>query len=142
MANTKELIYASKISQRKGRNIMTASTIKKVSIQSLLTAKNIKKSSKYLKSWEMDSEKALSLFLSAKMAKNSYVMVRNSAKADGFNYYPSYNKIREAKKMCYPENSAFTISETEAKVHLQLLLNHTCKRILEIVTDKILPFER
>ena len=130
------------MSQRKDGNINAASTIKEASIQSLVTEENIKKSSKYLKSWEMDSEKALALFLSAKMTKHSYIMVRNSAKADGFNYYPSYNKIREAKKMCYPENSAFTISETEAKVHLQLLLNHTCKRILEIVTDKILPFER
>ena len=62
VANTKELIYASKISQRKGGSITTASTIIKVSIQSLLTEKNIKIFSKYLKSWEMDTEKSLGLF--------------------------------------------------------------------------------
>ena len=62
MANTKELIYAAKISQRKDGNITTASIIKKASIQSLLTENNIKISSKYLKSWEMDTEKSLGLF--------------------------------------------------------------------------------
>ena len=55
VANTEELIYAAQISQRKGGNINAASTIKKVSIQSLVTEKNIKISSKYLKSWEMDT---------------------------------------------------------------------------------------
>ena len=35
--------------------------------------------------------------------------------------------------MCYPEDSA----KTEEKVHLQLLLNRTYKRILKMNTDKI-----
>ena len=62
VANTKELIYAPQINQRKSGNINVASTIKKASILSLETEENIKISSKYLKSWDMDTEKSLGLF--------------------------------------------------------------------------------
>ena len=43
MVNTEQLIYAAQISQRKGKNINAASTIKKTSIQSLVTEKKILK---------------------------------------------------------------------------------------------------
>ena len=85
-----------KLVKKKGGNINTASTIKKVPIQSLVTKENIEVSWKYLKSWKMDLEKALGLFYSSKMTKNSYIIAWNSAKIDGCNYYRSYNKIREA----------------------------------------------
>ena len=69
METTEELTYTVQMSQRKDGNINAASTIKEASIQSLVTEENIKKSSKYLKSWEMDSGKALGLFSTAKMTK-------------------------------------------------------------------------
>ena len=39
MANIEELIYVAQINQRKRGNIIGASTIKKISIQSLVTGK-------------------------------------------------------------------------------------------------------
>ena len=98
METTEELTYIVQMSQRKDGNIIAASIIKEVSVQSLVTKENIELSTKYMKSWEMDPGEALGLFLSAKMTKNIYIMVRKNAKADGFNYYPSYNKIQEEKK--------------------------------------------
>ena len=86
------------MSQTKGGNIIAASTIKELSIQSPVTEENIEISLKYLKRWETNPGKALGLFLSGKKTKNSYIMVRSSAKADNFNYHPNYNKIRETKQ--------------------------------------------
>ena len=54
------------------------------------------------------------------------LLKKYSAEAVG---YPSYNKIREAKKMGNPLDFAFTIIETEAKVNLQLLFDYKLKRI-------------
>ena len=51
-----------------------------------------------MKKWETDPGKALGMFLSGKKTKNSYIMVRSFAKADGFNYFPNYNKIRQEKQ--------------------------------------------
>ena len=86
------------MSQTKDGNIIAASTIKELSIQSPVTEENIEISLKYMKRWEADPGKALGLFLSGERTKNSYIMVRSSTKANGFNYYPNYNKIRQAKQ--------------------------------------------
>ena len=53
--------------------------------------------------------------------------MRNVAKDHSAHIYPSYNKLLESKKSCYPEG--YVISKHGAEVHLQSLLNHTVQRL-------------
>lgn len=43
-----------------------------------------------------------------------------------------YQNLSLAKQKCYPSPEHITITDKSADVDLQALLNHTCKRILEI----------
>lgn len=51
------------------------------------------------------------------------------AKNRGANIYPSYNKIRVTKERCYPEG--IEVSEVDAFVPLQNLLDHTLNRLMQ-----------
>ena len=83
------------------------------------------------------AEEALSLLIRTDMTKEAYQEIRNSAKAKGADIYPAYNKLREEKKLCYPEN--VTIREMSAVVPLQDLVNHTAARLLLALDN---PFQK
>lgn len=50
---------------------------------------------------------------------------------------PSYHKLLEAKKRCYPDARDIEISEDGVKVNLQALLDVTTQRILQVVGDEL-----
>lgn len=65
----------------------------------------------------------------AKLSKYQYEILRKATQDIGHNIFPSYRKIIEAKKKCYPDN--IDVTEKLVKVNLQDLLDHTSRRILE-----------
>lgn len=75
---------------------------------------------------------ALTLFEDAKLTKYQYEMIRLHAIAKNADIFPTYKKLYEMKKTCFPSPDAFKISEVGAEVNLQALLDHTINRILLI----------
>ena len=72
------------------------------------------------------------------MSQRQYVNTRVGAKKRKADMYPSYEKIREAKRQCYPDPLLVltTVSETKVKVPLQRLLDHTAERIFKVLESK------
>lgn len=56
--------------------------------------------------------------------------MRKLGKENNCKLFPSYEKVMEAKKHCYPQYNAIKITETSAEVQMQALLDHTVHRIL------------
>lgn len=64
------------------------------------------------------------------MSRTQYQLLRQGAKEKNAIIYPSYKKLQEEKKFCYPNNMKFT--ESFAEVKLQPFLNHTTSRIFKM----------
>lgn len=77
----------------------------------------------------IDCDQALAILTQAQLSKYQYEIIRKAIKDAGFNIFPSYKKVLESKKKCYPANVC--ISDTSAQVPLQTLLNHTAQRIID-----------
>lgn len=75
---------------------------------------------------------ALTLFEDAKLTKYQYEIIRLHAMAKNADIFPTYKKLSEVKKTCFPSPDAFQISEAGAEINLQQLLDHTINRILLI----------
>lgn len=82
-------------------------------------------------------EEALALYVDGRYTENSYMLMQSGAKKRHANIYPPYNILREAKKRCYPEEAAISISDISAEVKLQSLVDHTVQRIFEIQKEVI-----
>lgn len=80
-----------------------------------------------------DVDATLAIITQAKLSKYQYEIIRKATKDIGHNIFPSYEKLIEAKKKCYPKN--INVTETAAKVSLQDLLDHTSTRLLETKTE-------
>ena len=72
---------------------------------------------------------ALNVLVTADLSKNSYSFLRQAHREKGCYMYPPYEQVLCEKKKCYPEN--IFVTEFEAKVPLQSVLDHTVKRLLE-----------
>lgn len=79
------------------------------------------------------ADSALALITQAKLSKYQYEILRKATQNIGYDIFPNYTKIIEAKKNCYPNN--IEITEKSAKVGLQDLLDHTSRRILNTKTQ-------
>lgn len=78
---------------------------------------------------------ALALIVDTSMTKEDYLKVQRGAKARGANIYPAYNQILQIKQTCYPEN--VTISDIEARIPIQKVLDHTVTRLFEVQKEVI-----
>ncbi|KAL4705865.1 hypothetical protein ACJJTC_019300 [Scirpophaga incertulas] len=78
------------------------------------------------------SDEALGLFLSLKLTKRQYNILRKcvNEKDSNASIFPSYYQVQQAKLECYPSKDATTVTESSAKVKLQALLDITTKRII------------
>lgn len=72
------------------------------------------------------------MLVEAKLTRHQYNVVRSQAMKTRCKIFPAYYLVREAKRLCYPDSDAITITETSAEVQLQALLNHSVKRIVEV----------
>lgn len=77
-------------------------------------------------------DKALAIIIDRKITVETYKFLRLDLQERGF---PPYYKVQEARSSCYP--SGMTISEREASVTFQNLLQHTFDKIL-ILNDEVI----
>ncbi|EFN73411.1 hypothetical protein EAG_03300, partial [Camponotus floridanus] len=127
-STTEELIYATQMSLRSKGKRDAAETVKQIEISPnrATRIKKAYKNSHKLTPIKLKGEEALALYIDAKLTKNQYVLIRSQAKTQNADIYPSYNKLLEAKKKCYPKD--IIITEVSAEIKLQALLDHTIQR--------------
>ncbi|CAH1113554.1 unnamed protein product [Psylliodes chrysocephalus] len=113
-----ELVYAAQMNLRPEEKIDASTGVKEV---------NFSTPNRY-KVEELSRERALSVLVEAKLTRHQYEVVRSEDKRR----FPSYKNIQNAKKHCYPDREAITITETNAEVKLQELLVHTVRRVVQI----------
>lgn len=80
----------------------------------------------------IDKETALSTFISAKLTRYQYNIIRDVTKFK-FKKLPSYYQIQLTKKDCLPQRETIEISEIGVKVSLQSVLNHTAFRFIKLL---------
>lgn len=78
---------------------------------------------------KFSDEKALALFVDVGHTKYTWNLSKRAAKGQNADIYPCYDKLRCAKKKCYP--SVITVTDHFAEVPLQSLVDHTIARIIE-----------
>lgn len=76
------------------------------------------------------ADKVLALFIDAKLSVAQYEMLRKSALAINHNLYPRYNKILEAKQLCYPKSIKTT--QRGASIKIQDLMDLTAQQIVQV----------
>jgi len=76
-------------------------------------------------------DEALAYIIDSRITINAYQLTRIGAKQRGANIYPSYKRIIEPKQRCYPE--CINVNEISASIPLQQLLDHTTRRLCEIL---------
>ncbi|XP_049871228.1 uncharacterized protein LOC126370435 [Pectinophora gossypiella] len=76
-------------------------------------------------------DKSLALSTSLDLSKWKYLVLRKLLLDEGSTSLPSYQKLLEAKKRCYPSEEHVEVTETGARIRLQGLLDHTIKRIMQ-----------
>lgn len=74
------------------------------------------------------ADEALALYIDAKMTKHQYELVAHGAASRNSNIYPSYHRILDAKKQCYPPEQFIEITDYSVTVDLQALLDITSSR--------------
>ncbi|XP_065669294.1 uncharacterized protein LOC136088723 [Hydra vulgaris] len=130
--SSSELAFASQMSLRASGACNTGVTVKDLPFTIQHRVANYIESlklSQISQTSELCAETALSILMEAKLFKHQYCIIRSAAIANSSSFLPSYEKLKEAKKMCYSED--ITVTEISAEVKLQSLLNHTCLRIIK-----------
>lgn len=88
----------------------------------------------------LPDNKALALLTSTNLSKWQYRNLRSILASENIFCLPSYQKLLNAKKTCYPPETDITVTESYARIRLQSLLDLTTNRILKIIqhssTDK------
>lgn len=76
---------------------------------------------------------ALQKYVDADLSRREYEIIRTS----DTKLFPSYKKLQLAKRSCYPKEESFNITDTCAEVNLQDLLDHTARRLMKYLEDKL-----
>lgn len=74
------------------------------------------------------ANEALALIVDTDLSYHQYEIIYHQAKSRNANIYPSYNRILQAKKECYPAKDSITISDTHVDISVQKILDHTAER--------------
>lgn len=128
-----ELCLATEIKLRKNGKRDVASMLHKMrfSPKTATRLKKLETRTEDLRQVSFSPEEALALFVGFKFTRYQYIGIRNLIVKKGLKkLFPTYDKIIEAKKKCYPFNILAT--NTSIEVPLQNILNHTASRVLEM----------
>lgn len=129
-----ELAYATQMSMRSMGQVEASKLVKEISFTTP------KRAAKYRKAFEahekcvirkLTGDEALSMIVEAKLTRHQYQTVRSHDKEK----FPCYKIIQQAKKLCYPDKDAITITSTSAEVKLQQLVDHTAERLISVQMD-------
>ncbi|KAK7791956.1 hypothetical protein R5R35_004579 [Gryllus longicercus] len=132
-----ELAFALQMSFRNSGNVDAAKVVKDIAEGSPTTATRYRDSLTAKREKQLTKDEALSLLIESKLSKNMYNTIRTASIDHNCSLYPSYKKVQEAKKDCYPPAVDMRITETSAEVKLQALLDHTVERIFRVQQDVI-----
>ena len=77
-------------------------------------------------------DQTVALIEDAKLSRHQYEIIRLQAKEKNADIYVPYSNLMDAKKRCYPPDSAMTITDKGATIKLQPLLDHIVNRLLLI----------
>ena len=138
-----KLSFATQVSLRKCGKRSAADIVKDVTQQtSPKRAKSYKRAYSSAQSGDqkvlpLTPEEALSLIITTKSSKSTYLAYRAVAKQCKANIYPAWNTILSAKQACYPDKNAIIVNEVEAEIKLQDLLDLTIRRICELQAEVI-----
>ncbi|KAG8239879.1 hypothetical protein J437_LFUL018647 [Ladona fulva] len=80
---------------------------------------------------QMSGEEAVSLIISSELTKSQYKILRDTAISHGHKLYPSYETVKKAKFVVYPDGILAT--EDACEVNMKALLLHTASRIVASV---------
>lgn len=119
-----ELSYAAQMQFRATGKSTEASVIAQVagSPQYAMDCFNIAST---VKAKKVSPRDALSLIIEAQLSRKQYEVIRTYAKE----VFPSYKEVQAEKVNCYPKD--LKVTETDAEVPLQCLLDHTGTRLLQ-----------
>ena len=133
-----ELAYAAQMQLRSEGKTVEASLVKKaIFMTNDITPTCSKKINNNIITPYTPRE-ALAYMLDTDMSKASYHLTRMQAKSRGADLYPPHDKVREAKRECYPSTDSIIITDTKCEIRLQALLDHTINRIIEMQKDVLL----
>lgn len=118
-----ELQFATQMNLRAAGKVDEAKVIKNIT----LSPRKPKTKIQNLK--EIPAERTLAFMIQAGLSKNQYQLMKSLTKDFGYDIFPSYDKIKKEKKLCYPN---ILVSETKGEVKVQDILDHTAKRIIRI----------
>lgn len=130
------LVYATQMKLREEGKNDAAVVLKDVASGSPTKGKMYRKSLESMNQ-EMDDftpNEALSLLLELDLSSNRYQRLRNSLLAKKVKVVPSYKRVVQAKKQCYPAEK-IVVTDVSAEISLQALLHHTAERILQNQID-------
>ncbi|KAE8740770.1 hypothetical protein FOCC_FOCC013715 [Frankliniella occidentalis] len=131
MASAQELALASEMNFRKAGKENAAKLIHEVALTSPTRLSKIRRALQTLKVQLRNHtpEEALSLFIETNSSMGRYQLLKNSARhCNALNFYPTYRIIAEEMDKCIPDR--VVVSESLAEVPLQLLLDHSAKRLV------------
>lgn len=81
-------------------------------------------------------EEALGFLIELSLSKFQY----ESIHFDMPSRYPTYDVIKDAKKLCAPSEDTIEQTGSRIKVQLQALMEHTATRIIKVIEDKVVEF--
>lgn len=122
--NSDLLTYAAQMSLRADGKTTEAEVVKKV-LATPTYAKDCMDISSSVTIDKISPREALSIIIEAKLSRSQYNVIRRYTK----HIFPSYKLVQTEKKKSYPND--LKVTETEAEVSLQTLLDHTATRILQ-----------
>lgn len=140
---TEELSFAAQVSLRKCGKRTAAYIVKDVTQNtSPKRAKSYKRAyssalSDGQEALALTPEEALSLIITTKSSKSTYLDYRAAAKQCKVNIYPAWSKILSAKQACYPDKNSIKVNEIGGEIKLQDLLDLTIRRICELQAEVI-----
>lgn len=80
------------------------------------------------------SSAALAMMMDADLTKYQYESIKHFLKEEGYDILPSYAKVKDEKENCYPND--IQISDKDASVSLQSLLDHTISRLFKTFSNQ------
>lgn len=129
--STEELAFATEMSF-KASGFLAASKVVKCLRENPESGADVLNSlQKQNKIKKYTNEESLALYLDMRLTKRKYDRMYRGAKSRSMDLYPSYTKIAETKKECYPLKEHINLSETGFSIRLQAILDLTANRLVK-----------
>ena len=86
---------------------------------------------------KLTPDEACAMFIRNKLTVRSYKDIKMTTDEVGHHVYPSWDKVYKSKMLCYPSDDHIHVSEDSAEVDFDKLVEHTYKRLCELLEGDI-----